>query len=125
MSDVLVIEDQPELAMVIHSALTEQGYLVAAARNGLEGLHQFATSLPRVILLDLSMPVMDGWGFAGALRENYPHNEAKVIVMTALDPLTCNKLEVDVFAWLSKPFNIEELIVVVGRALGENSGLPK
>src|SRR5690242_7888415 len=66
---ILVVDDDETIAMTIESFLTEEGYTVMVAQNGKEALERAEESPPAVILLDMKMPVMDGWAFASAYRQ--------------------------------------------------------
>jgi CheY-like chemotaxis protein len=69
---ILVIDDDPAILSTVTDILEFEGYQVEQARNGVEGLAHVAGALPRLVLLDMRMPVLDGWGFAGALRARHP-----------------------------------------------------
>ena len=66
---ILLVEDDHALRETLSDVLSEEGYQVACASNGLEALDRLSRdSLPHLILLDLVMPVMDGWAFRDAQR---------------------------------------------------------
>ncbi len=83
--DVLIVDDEVEMRRLARTALERNGWSVVEAENGADGLAIVARSLPRVILLDLSMPVMDGFGFIKALRERPGCEQVPVVVLTAMD----------------------------------------
>ncbi len=83
--DVLVVDDEPEMRRLARTALERNGWSVVEAADGAEGLAFVARSIPRVILLDLSMPVMDGFGFLQELRRRPGCELVPVVVLTALD----------------------------------------
>src|SRR5688500_15806012 len=64
---VLVVEDDPQIREVIAEVLTDEGYAVQTAENGREALQRLHESRPCVMLLDLMMPIMDGWQLLGQL----------------------------------------------------------
>src|SRR5689334_16291175 len=66
---ILVADDDPSNREVIALGLTEEGYQVATAADGQEALEAIERERPRVLLLDLRMPVLDGWGVAHELKE--------------------------------------------------------
>ena len=82
---VLVVEDEVDTAEMIRRGLAEAGYRVVVAHNGAEGLIRVADEVPDLILLDLLMPVMDGFEFASVLRANPDHAEIPIVVVTAKD----------------------------------------
>lgn len=79
---ILVIEDDAGIRGFVRTLLEDEGYRVETAIDGLDGLQQLA-SLPSLIVLDLQMPVMDGYEFLGRLRTIADHLLTPVLVVTA------------------------------------------
>jgi len=105
---VLVVEDTPAVRQLLVLALTDEGYRVQAAVHGAHALQLLETLAPCLILLDLRMPVLDGYGFARAYRAR-DDADAHLIVMTAEarpGPLDAIK-PVQV---VRKPFDLEHLL---------------
>jgi signal transduction histidine kinase/CheY-like chemotaxis protein len=84
-SDALVIEDDPDSRDVLVRLLAREGWKVRSAENGAEGLERVAESKPGLILLDLMMPVMDGFEFLSRLRSRDEWRKLPVIVVSAKD----------------------------------------
>jgi CheY-like chemotaxis protein len=111
---ILVVDDDALMQRLIHLGLTKAGYDVVMADNGALGLEVARTHDPLLILLDLGMPVTDGWEF---LRIYYagPGPHAPVVVCSVLRPtslaLPCR------VGFLSKPFHIGQLLDSVRRQL--------
>lgn len=82
---VLIVDDDPDTRERIAALLTREGWRVAAAENGVAGLEATAARKPCLILLDLMMPEMDGFGFLRALRANPEWRDIPVVVLTAKD----------------------------------------
>jgi CheY-like chemotaxis protein len=82
---ILVVEDNADQREVLSELLALNGYRVSSAENGKEALEQLDTTLmpPALILLDLSMPIMDGWAFLQRFRRR--NSEIPVLVMTGED----------------------------------------
>ena len=80
---VLIIEDDARSREVLRGILTREAWDVAEAENGLEGLEQLANSKPDIVLLDLMMPVMDGFEFLERMRSHEEWAAIPVIVVTA------------------------------------------
>jgi CheY-like chemotaxis protein len=80
---VLLVEDDEATREMIRRVLEKEGWQTAEAENGLVGLERLAEELPAAILLDLMMPVMDGFEFLARLRENKAWQGIPVIVVTA------------------------------------------
>ncbi len=111
---LLVVEDDPDLREVLADVLRETGYEVAEAGNGLDALEHLrrAPARPDLIVLDLMMPVMDGWTFRETQLADDALAAIPVIVVSAVEPGT---LSVD--ARLAKPFRVEELLAAIPRVL--------
>lgn len=82
---MLVVEDDPEARAIVSRTLSADGWSVAEAENGKVGLDQMAAHAPDVIVLDLMMPVMDGFEFVRELRRTAEWRTIPVIVTTAKD----------------------------------------
>lgn len=81
---VLLVDDDPGILSAIYDFLSEQGYRVVVATNGVEALNQLGTGIrPDVILLDVMMPVMDGWDFRAELLADPALRDIPVVVITA------------------------------------------
>jgi CheY-like chemotaxis protein len=109
---VLVVDDDPELLGLIGEALEYRGYRVAGAKNGREALERVEGERPQLILLDMNMPVMDGWTFARALRERHGRG-IPVVVITAAKDSKLRADEIGAEGELGKPFDLEQLYDVV------------
>ncbi len=81
----LVVEDDPPTRELIRRTLQDDGWQVLEACNGREGLDQVAAGDPDIVILDLMMPVMDGFDFLAALRAEERHRDLPVIVLTAME----------------------------------------
>ena len=83
--DVLVVDDDPDTRQRMRTVLEKSGWTVVEAANGEEALTRVAHAMPQLILLDLTMPVMDGFTFLHALRERPGCADIPVVVLTARD----------------------------------------
>jgi CheY-like chemotaxis protein len=111
---ILVVEDDPDLRTSLADALTDLGYDVRVAGNGAEALAALERGeRPDVILLDLMMPVMDGWAFRSAQRVDPRIAGIPVVVVSAEAAGTMASLSPADF--LPKPFDLDRLLAVVGR----------
>ncbi|WP_182085304.1 response regulator [Aureimonas sp. ME7] len=86
--DVLVVDDDPDARARLRQTLERDGWSVAEAENGQRALDYVANSRPRMILLDLTMPIMDGFAFLHALRSRAADADIPVIVLSARDLTT-------------------------------------
>ncbi len=114
---ILVIEDDAALRGALAELLADAGYDVSCAENGADALTKLWDGLtPSLILLDLAMPVMDGWSFRRAQRDDPRLARVPTVVLSAshgADPAAIAALEVDGF--LPKPFEAEHLMNTVHR----------
>ncbi|HET7521634.1 MAG TPA: response regulator [Candidatus Limnocylindria bacterium] len=110
---VLVVDDDPAIRNAVRDLLEEQGIPVETATDGQDAMAKVTQRRPRLVLLDMRMPVMDGWGFAAALRE--AGIAAPVVVMTAAADARRWAEEIGAIGVVPKPFGIDELIGAVQR----------
>ncbi len=80
---VLVVEDNAESREVVRKYLEREGWKIVEAADGEQGLRAFADARPALILLDLMMPVLDGFGFLDELEKRFPAHRVPVVVLTA------------------------------------------
>jgi DNA-binding response OmpR family regulator len=117
---VLVVEDDPDLAALVEIILSDAGYEVAVAGDGAQALAAVALRMPAVILLDMRMPVMNGWEFARAFDERFGH-AAPIVVVTAAENARLRASEIGAEGWLEKPFDIEDVLATVARFVGRGA----
>jgi CheY-like chemotaxis protein len=114
MKRVLVVDDEEAIRMTVAEALEDEGYAVTTAQNGAEALVQVRARPPHGIVLDLMMPVLDGWGFLKACRAEELCAGIPVVVMSARRKLMeAVPAELRVDRVLPKPFELEDLIAAV------------
>ena len=111
---VLVVDDDPDILDALAEILEVEGYEVRRARNGREALQQLEQGVPDLVLLDLMMPVMDGWEFARSLD---PRARPPIIVLSADRNVSVKAGEIGALGWLAKPFELAELLQAVRRAV--------
>jgi two-component system copper resistance phosphate regulon response regulator CusR len=114
---ILVIEDEPSLADVVASGLSQAGYDVTVANDGLTGLAHARQTMYSVILLDIMLPGMSGWEICETLRQE--RNTVPILMLTARDAVRdrVHGLELGADDYLPKPFDFTELIARVGALL--------
>lgn len=113
---VLIVDDEPGICDFLHAVLLAEGYSVAVATDGREALERVAEHTPDVILLDLAMPVMDGWRFQARLREQ--GLELPLIFMSAgYDAAEQARLH-HAAGHLNKPFEVEDMLAAVHHYAG-------
>jgi CheY-like chemotaxis protein len=110
---VLVVADDTSILDTVSSILSGEGYDVVSASTGQEALAAVARKPPLLILLDMRMPIMDGWAVARALREQ--GSTVPIVVMTAAESAKRWADEVGAEGFLAKPFGLDELLTTVER----------
>jgi CheY-like chemotaxis protein len=113
---ILVIDDDDSIRQIVHLCLSDEGYRVREASNGEVALQVLGNFNPELILLDLRMPVMNGWEFARRYR-TLPGPHAPIVAfVAALNAIEeCRDLETA--AIVSKPFDLDELLSAVREQL--------
>jgi two-component system, chemotaxis family, chemotaxis protein CheY len=111
---VVVVDDDPQIRSIVREALEDEGCAVREARNGREALDALRTLVPDVVVLDMRMPVMDGWEFAAAYR-TAPGPHAPIVVLTAAADAEQWAAEVAADAYVPKPFQLDDLLVTLSR----------
>jgi len=109
---ILVVDDDDSIRQIVRFCLSDEGYRVSEAPNGEAALDVLDTVNPELILLDLRMPVMDGWEFARRYRM-LPGPHAPIVAFVAALNVTEECAELETAAILSKPFDLDELLAAV------------
>ena len=120
--DVLVVEDDGDLATLLQMILSDAGYAVRTAGDGAQALARVAEAMPGIILLDMRMPVMNGWEFARAFFGRYGR-AAPIVVVTAAENARLRAEEIGADGWLEKPFDLDAVIAAVAQRLGAGPGI--
>ena len=110
---LLVVEDDADYRTILCEMLEEAGYRVESAMHGVAALARLrAGTTPALILLDLMMPVMDGWSFMAALKEDSSLATIPVIVTTGGGDRVLHSAPVSA-AYLNKPINRDRLLAMI------------
>ena len=113
---VLIVEDDPNIRELLQLYLEKDGYAVTLAADGGQGLEKFRAIKPDLVLLDVMMPVMDGWAVCKAIRAE---GNTPVIMLTAKsetdDKVTGLKVGAD--DYITKPFEMKELLARIEAVL--------
>src|SRR5436309_15353506 len=116
---ILVVEDDPDVRDALVLLLEGEGYAVTSARNGQEALEQLRAAPPALVLLDLMLPVMDGFEFRVQQLQDPALARVPVIVLSSGGDLTRKVEPLHVDACLSKPLDLERLLALVARRVGK------
>lgn len=116
---LLIVDDEPNLLRAVAACLRGEGYEVDTARSGEEALVHVAQRLPDLIVSDIRMPRMDGYALARQLRSNPRTHLIPIVFLTAKDESTdrIEGIRSGVDAYLTKPFEPDELVAVIGNIL--------
>ena len=119
---VLIVEDDRNIAELLQLYLEKEGYAVTTAHDGSQGLTKFRSIKPDLVLLDVMMPVMDGWSVCKTIRAE---SQTPVIMLTAKgqtdDKVTGLKLGAD--DYITKPFEMKEVLARIEAVLRRASGV--
>ena len=113
-NDVLIVDDDADMLEVMELVLRDAGYATRAVLNGRQALDAVANGMPRVILLDMLMPVMNGWQFAREFRARYG-SKVPIVVATAAEHVLSRGEEIDAAGVLPKPFEVSDLLRLVAQ----------
>lgn len=115
MKTVLIVDDDFAITEVVREILAIEGYATLTAGDGREALAQLDGARPDLVLLDLMMPVLDGWQMLEAMRAEPARRGVPVVVMSAVAP---REAAPPCIAVLQKPFPLDSLVEIVRRVTG-------
>jgi CheY-like chemotaxis protein len=118
MPRILVVEDDPAIRGLVTDLLRDDGYEVDEATNGIEALRAVGEGCPDLIVLDLMMPIMNGWQFVEECHRAAKCGDVPIVVTSASHdlPRTAERLQsLGVKTSLAKPFDVEALLALVER----------
>jgi two-component system alkaline phosphatase synthesis response regulator PhoP len=112
---VLVVDDEPQVVWVLQFSLEAEGYQTFAARDGLQALQEISEHHPKLRVLDIMMPNMDGWTVLEEMMKLPREERPRVVMVSALSsPRDRSKAaELGADAFVPKPFNVDDLIGVL------------
>ena len=116
---VLVVDDDDDVATLVREVLHDAGYAVATAIHGAAALEVLVTHEPALILVDLRMPIMDGWSFIEQYRRRGGH--ARIVALTGASDVARQERNPGVDAVLPKPFGIDALLETVASIMDRPS----
>lgn len=108
---ILIVDDEAPIRDLVAQVLGFEGYPVKQAADGAEALQAVDRDRPSLVLLDMRMPVLDGWGFAAELQQRGV--DIPIVVMTAARDAQRWSAEIRADAYLAKPFDLGELLETV------------
>lgn len=114
---ILIVEDDPWIRRMVCWALEDEGLQVDEAPDGRAALAALACRRPALVLLDIGLPLVDGYGVAAALRAAYGES-VPIVVLTANGHAAESAARVGTADYLAKPFDTVELLAIIRRLLG-------
>lgn len=111
MKQILVVDDERVIREVLSALFTGEGYAVLTAGDGLAALEALQGASPDLVIADIIMPRLDGWGLLARLQAEYP--AIPIILLSA----TFRGNPPDGVVFVAKPFDIDHLLAVVARML--------
>ena len=106
MASVLVVDDDRDIRDALAQILTEEGFEVSEAANGVQALAEITRKVPDLVLLDLMMPVMNGWQVLQALRQSSELASLPVVVLSAIEAHGCAD-------YIQKPVSLDKLLTLL------------
>lgn len=121
---VLLVEDEQVLAMIIKDTLTDEGFDIIMAENGMAGLKLFFNARPDILVADVMMPELDGFEMVNKIRQTDKYTPILFLTARSAVKDVIAGFELGANDYLKKPFNMQELIVrikaLVGRTIARS-----
>jgi DNA-binding response OmpR family regulator len=122
---LLVVEDDPDILKLLNTTLTFSGYRVVTARNGREGLEVILREHPAMVIADIMMPMLDGFGLVHRLRINPETRAIPVVFITATFVSRADRefaMDIGATRFIQKPVDLENFLRMVAELLAQ--GMP-
>ena len=120
---ILIVDDEPNIVISLEFLMQQSGYEVAIARDGEEALAQMVSFQPDLVLLDVMLPLRNGFEVCQKIRENSLWNQVKVVMLSAKGrEIEVSKgLTLGADAYITKPFSTKDLIAQVQQLLSDRA----
>jgi DNA-binding response OmpR family regulator len=114
-TSVLVVDDEPQVVWMLQFSLEAEGYRTFTARDGRAALDELREHHPQLMLLDIMMPVMDGWSVLEELQSLPEEDRPRIVVVSARSSLRdrAKAAQLGADAFVAKPFNVDDLLRVI------------
>jgi DNA-binding response OmpR family regulator len=112
---VLIVDDEPSIIVPLQFLMEQNGYETRVAFSGEEAMETVTESHPNLILLDIMLPIIDGFEVCQRVRENPEWNDIRIILLTAMgsEANIAKGLALGADAYITKPFSNSEVIAKV------------
>jgi len=120
---VLAIDDSRTMLGLVRKVMTEAGFDCVMAEDGQKGLEVFSREAPDVVITDINMPRLDGYGVINAIRGGRSNRTVPILVLTteSADHLKARAREAGATGWIVKPFDDETIVSLVRRVVGSRA----
>lgn len=117
MTRILAVDDSRTMRSMLQQALTGAGFEVELAEDGVDGLERLETADPDLIITDINMPRLDGFGFIDGVRKGDRGSTVPILVLTTEsgDALKQRARDAGATGWIVKPFDEEKLVQIIQR----------
>jgi len=117
---ILAIDDSRTIRMLLSQVLEEAGYDVVCAEDGIEGVAKFADAEPDIVITDINMPNLDGFGVISQLRGGDVQTLVPILVLTTESSaeLKAKARDMGATGWIVKPFDDQALVSLLRRVAG-------
>lgn len=112
---ILVVDDDTDMRQTMGELLREEGMAVETASDGREALERAQEQVPELVVLDITLPILDGFEVAARLRQQY--GPLPILAVTADGRAAAKAERVGAYAYLRKPFELDDLVALVKRGL--------
>lgn len=121
MKKILVVDDEPDINLILTTFLEASGFETVSAKDGVEAVEMARAEHPDLVILDVMMPELDGFQVARLLRADDRTRETRVLMLTARNQQSDRFWGMDsgASAYLGKPFELAEVLITVERLLAE------
>jgi two-component system chemotaxis response regulator CheY len=116
---IMTVDDSPSMRMLLRLALTDLGYTVIEAEDGAQALDRLAAATPDLLITDINMPRLDGFGLIEQLRAQDTHPDLPILVLTteSSDEKKSRARAAGATGWIVKPFHPDKLAAAIRRVL--------
>lgn len=117
---ILTIDDSPTMRGIVAAVLEPNGFEVHLANDGIEGLERLPAADPHLVITDINMPRLDGFGVIEGVRASSAHASVPILVLTteSAAELKDRARRAGATGWIVKPFDDTRLIDTINRVLG-------
>ncbi len=118
-STIMTVDDSPSMRMLLKAALTDLGYQVLEAEDGVQALERLGGVEPDLLITDINMPRLDGFGLIEKVREQDRHRNLPILVLTteSSDEKKQRARSAGATGWIVKPFHPDKLAAAIRRVL--------